>query len=65
MPYFRVRLSGAGISYPFVESGDDPVIGFFTTRLVRASDLHDAHSVAKKLVLSEWEPGGSYAASNA
>lgn len=60
MPYFRVRLSGTGISYPFAES-DAPVIGFFTTRLVRGSDLHGAHSAAKELVLSEWQPGGSYA----
>ena len=64
MPHFKVRLSGAGISYPFV-GGSDPVIGFFTTRLVRASDMEQAHHIAKETVLSEWRPGGQYAADNA
>lgn len=64
MPYFKVRLSGAGISYAF-DDGSDPVIGFFTTRVVRAADLGQAHAAATKLVLSEWLPGGRYAADNA
>jgi hypothetical protein len=64
MPYFRVILSGSGISYPFVDA-PDPVIGFFTTRDVRARNLEHAHSVAKELVLSEWRPGGTYATDNA
>ena len=63
MPYFKVRLSGAGISYPFVD-GSDPVIGFFTTRLVRARDIRQAHCLAKELVLSEWRHGGRYADGN-
>ena len=63
MPYFKVRLSGAGISYPFVD-GSDPVIGFFTTRIVKAQNLEEAHSAAKHLVLSEWQLGGPYAADN-
>ena len=64
MAYFRVILSGAGISYPFADESA-PVIGFFTTRDVRAGGLESAHNVAKELVLSEWLPGGAYAASNA
>ena len=63
MPYFRVILSGSGISYPFVD-GPDPVIGFFTTRDVKAPDLERAGHVAKELVLSEWRAGGAYAADN-
>jgi hypothetical protein len=63
MPYFKVRLSGAGISYPF-ENSSDPVIGFFTTRMVRAPSLESAHHAAKELVLSEWRPGGQYASGN-
>ena len=62
MPYFKVRLSGAGISLPI--DGDDPAIGFFATRLVRARDPGHASSLAKELVLSEWRPGATYAASN-
>ncbi|WP_342316663.1 hypothetical protein [Lysobacter sp. FW306-1B-D06B] len=64
MPYFKVRLSGAGISYPFAD-GSDPVIGFFTTRVVKAPDLGQAQAAATSLVLSEWLPGGPYAADNA
>ena len=63
MSYFRVMLSGTGISYGF-EDGSDPAIGFFTTRTVRANDLLAAERSAKKLVLSEWQPGGEYAADN-
>ena len=63
MPYFRVTLSGSGISYPF-EDGSDPVIGFFTTRDVRASDFESAGHLAKELVLAEWRDSGPYAAAN-
>ena len=63
MPFFKVRLSGAGIEYPFVYGGD-PVIGFFATRAVRARDIEHAHQLAKEAVLSEWRPGGRYAAEN-
>jgi hypothetical protein len=62
MPYFKIRLSGAGISLPV--GGDDPAIGFFATRLVRARDPGHAASLAKELVLSEWRPGATYASSN-
>jgi hypothetical protein len=62
MPYFKVKLSGAGISLPF--DGGDPAIGFFTTRLVRARDEAHAHGLAQDLVLSEWHTGGAYATGN-
>jgi hypothetical protein len=63
MPYFRVMVSGTGISYGF-NDGSDPIIGFFTTRMVKANDLPHAHQCVKELVLSEWRLGGSYAADN-
>ena len=54
-------LSGRGIDLLF---DGTPVVGFFTTRLVRADDLMTAERQAKDLVLSDWQPGGSYAAIN-
>jgi len=61
MPYFKVILSGRGIDRSVYE---DRVVGFFTTRLVKASDLASAESEAQELVLSEWRPGGEYSSSN-
>lgn len=61
MPHFKVMLSGRGIDMPV---GGTPVIGFFTTRLIRAADLAAAENYSKDLVLSEWQPGGPYAAAN-
>lgn len=63
MPFFKVRISGAGINYPFVD-GSDPAIGFFATRAVRAHSIESAHHLAKESVLSEWWGGGRYAADN-
>ena len=61
MPYFKVILSGRGIDRSVYEGR---VVGFFTTRLVKASDLASAESEAQELVLSEWRPGGEYSSSN-
>lgn len=61
MPHFKVTLSGRGIYLPF---DGDPVIGFFTTRLVCATDLPSAESLATNLVMSEWCTGGTYAQAN-
>jgi hypothetical protein len=61
MSYFKVILSGRGIDLPFDGAS---VVGFFTTRLVRAADLPTAESQAIELVLSEWRPGGTYAGTN-
>ena len=63
MPYFKVQLSGTGISLQVVD-GSDPAIGFFTTRLIRARDPEHARSMARESVLSEWQPGGAYATGN-
>ncbi len=54
-------LSGRGID---LSVDGTLVVGFFTTRLVRATDLVAAERQAKDLVLSEWQPGGTYAAAN-
>jgi hypothetical protein len=61
MPHFKVILSGRGIDLPF---DGEPVVGFFTTRLIHAANLATAESQAKELVLSEWRPGGTYAGAN-
>ena len=61
MPYFKVTLSGRGIDMPFDGTS---VVGFFTTRLVRAMDLAAAEHRAKDLVLSEWRAGGAYTSAN-
>lgn len=62
LPCSKVLLSGSGIDLPFDD--DDAVIGFFTTRLIRAADLASAEALARELVLSEWRPGGTYAQAN-
>ena len=61
MPHFKVILSGEGIDLPL---GSTSCAGFFTTRLVRASDLASAEDLARELVLSDWRTGGAYAESN-
>lgn len=61
MSYFKVILSGRGIDLPFDGAS---VVGFFTTKVVRAADLRAAEAHAIELVLSEWRPGGTYAATN-
>lgn len=58
MSYFKVILSGRGIDLPFDGAS---VVGFFTTRVVRAADLPAAESQAMELILSEWRSGGTYA----
>jgi len=61
MPHFKFILSGRGIDLPLE---DESVVGFFTTRLVRAADLTSAESLVKDLVPSEWCSGGIYAQAN-
>jgi hypothetical protein len=61
MPHFKVILSGRGIDYPF---DGVSVVGFFTTRLMRAPNLAKAESLAKDLVISEWRSGSPHAAAN-
>ena len=55
MPYFRVLLHGSGISMP--TEGGAPVIGFYTTRHVKASSHEAASEKAKDVVLRDWKDG--------
>jgi hypothetical protein len=61
MPYFKVMLSGRGIELSLEGT---PVVGFFTTRVVRSPDISTAQRDVMERVLSEWRPGGEYAAAN-
>ncbi len=63
MPYFNVMVYGKGINMPF-EGTPDPVIGFLTTRRVKAESFERAQVVACALVLCEWQGDGAYAALN-
>ncbi|WP_269792008.1 hypothetical protein [Stenotrophomonas sp. Iso1] len=63
MTFFRVKLSGSGICLPFDDPSGD-IIGFFVTRQVRAKSVEEAGILAKRLVLSEWQPGALYAEAN-
>lgn len=56
MPYFKLMLAGEGVSLP-IEGETDPVIGFYTTRIVEAKDPESAAIAAKELVLAEWQQG--------
>ena len=60
MPYFRVLMNGEGIS---VSSSGDQIIGFYTTRWVKADVPEEAEDLAKKLVLRDWT-NGEYAEVN-
>jgi hypothetical protein len=53
MPYFRVMVHGGGIDVPGTE-GTDSVIGFYTTRVVRAGSPDRAAERAKDVVAREW-----------
>ena len=63
MAYFQVVLSGSGIALTF-EENEQPVIGFYATRFVKAESSMLAEAIAKELVLSEWGAGGAYADAN-
>ena len=63
MSYYHVVLRGDGINCPF-EGSATAMIGFFTTRRVRAGGLSEAQRLARESVDAEWRPGGRYAAIN-
>lgn len=62
MHIFSIILEGTGICIPAIE-GEEPIIGFYTTRRVRADNPAAAAEAAKAKVLKEWE-SGEYAAVN-
>jgi len=47
-------MNGEGISVP---SSGDEVIGFYTTRWVKADRSEEAEEIAKELVLLDWTEG--------
>ena len=53
MTNFEVMLSGKGIFLPF-EGTTDIAIGFYVSRIVRASNQTEAEKTAKEMVLAEW-----------
>lgn len=55
MGYFRVMLHGDGI---LCETDDSPtIIGFYTTRIVRAPSEEEAKVKATALVRNQWTTG--------
>ena len=63
MPFFRVMLHGTGIEVPSVEGDEPPIVGFYTSRDVTASDEGVAVRAAADLVKAEWV-SGDYADAN-
>ena len=56
MPYFKVLINGRGIDIQD-EEGVTTIRGFFTTRLVRASDSSHAATTALAVVQASWAEG--------
>jgi len=67
LAFFRIILHGEAICIPHdhrsasmlgisasESEGADPIIGFYTTRLLRAETESDAATAAKTLVAEEW-----------
>ena len=61
-PYFRVMVQGKGIAVPC--EGERDIVGFFTTRVVRADTESEAIAAAKAMVESDWRTG-AYSSVNA
>lgn len=63
MAFYRVLLNGTGIRVPN-PGGGNSIIGFYTTRAVRAGSVEEAVERAKALVNADWV-SGHYQKSNA
>jgi len=64
MPYFRVQLQGTGIRLAGAGS-EPPIVGFYTTRIVRAASPAQAAEAAARTVSAQWADNTAYARSNA
>lgn len=53
MPYFQVMLNGEGVHIAH-ENPKDAIVGFYTTRIVRATDEADAERAACAMVQAQW-----------
>ena len=60
---FRVQLHGTGILVDG-EADQPPIVGFYTTRSVKARSPEDAVRVASQLVTAQWSEDGAYAERN-
>ncbi len=63
MPYFQIVFHGTGIKLA-VKHSDIPIVGFFTTRIVWASDPEAAVDIGLRQVLTDWGGDAEYGASN-
>jgi hypothetical protein len=61
--FFRVQLHGTGILVDG-EADQPPIVGFYTTRSVKARSPEDAVRVASQLVTAQWNEPGAYAEGN-
>jgi hypothetical protein len=52
--YFRVVLHGTGIVFKEFDGDEEPAIGFYTSRVVRAGSAEEAVEKAKRSVLELW-----------
>ena len=64
MPFFNVQVSGEGVRLSLSEESD-PIIGFYTTRRVLASDEQHAWQRAMSEVIRDWREGGCFSKQNA
>jgi hypothetical protein len=63
MAYFRVQLHGTDITLDGADGGP-PIVGFYTTRIVRAASQQDAAKAAAQSVTEQWSNDPSYTKNN-
>ena len=56
MPFFNVLVEGSNLFIPS-RDGEPPVVGFFTSRVVWASEVRKAEQKALRSVRDEWQTG--------
>jgi hypothetical protein len=56
MPFFRVLIEGSNLCIPG-EQDEPPLAGFFTSRVVWATDMGNAEGKALGFVRDAWENG--------
>ena len=54
MPFYRVLIEGKNLNVPG-QHGTRAIVGFFTTRVVRATTSEEAERKAISAVRSEWQ----------
>lgn len=53
MPFFNIMLNGEGILIP-TERPEHAIVGFYTTRIVRAANAQEAGRAACAMVQRQW-----------